>query len=132
MSLDFTYEANLTLSRLWPRLSAILLNPIEADLFQQRCQAHFPKLFQQLYVLYGQRYDFFYHLEQILVTATNAYATRSVDLKAHDQARLQNPTWFQSEQMVGAMGYADRLATDLTDLQAKIPYFTELGLTYLH
>ncbi len=44
----------------------------------------------------------------------------------------QNPTWHQSEQMLGGVCYVDLFAGDLKGLQAKIPYFKELGLTYLH
>jgi amylosucrase len=46
--------------------------------------------------------------------------------------READPTWFQSEQMLGGVCYVDLFAGDLAQLRTKIPYFQELGLTYLH
>ncbi|MBZ0275617.1 MAG: amylosucrase, partial [Anaerolineae bacterium] len=43
-----------------------------------------------------------------------------------------NPTWFQSHSMMGGVCYVDRFAGNLSGIRSKIPYFTELGLTYLH
>ncbi len=40
--------------------------------------------------------------------------------------------WFQSEQMVGGVCYVDLFAGNLAGVRDKIPYFKELGLTYLH
>lgn len=34
--------------------------------------------------------------------------------------------------MIGGVCYVDRFAGDLTGVRKKIPYFKELGLTYLH
>jgi glycosidase len=64
--------------------------------------------------------------------AAHTFASRSPHLKALDQERESNPTWFQSEQMMGGVYYVDRFAGDFAGIRAKIPYFVELGLTYLH
>ena len=48
--------------------------------------------------------------------------------------RCERPTrrWYQSHRMVGAMCYVDLFAGDLLGLREKVPYLTELGVTYLH
>src|SRR5512136_418241 len=61
-----------------------------------------------------------------------AWLTRPAELKALDAEREANPHWFQSNQMVGGVCYVDLFAGDLNGLRAKIPYFKEMGLTYLH
>jgi len=49
-----------------------------------------------------------------------------------DAERENNPDWFQSNQMLGGVCYVDLFAGNLKGVQEKIPYFKELGLTYLH
>ena len=62
----------------------------------------------------------------------DSYRLRSSDLKDLDTEKLKQPDWFQSNQMVGAVCYVDLFAGNLTDLQKKIPYLKEMGITYLH
>ena len=124
-----------SLARLLPRLEARFAARVEADQWQgylQRVHAHFPRLFGLLYRLYGHHYDFFYHLDNILSTATEMWLERSDELKALDASREADPHWFQSNRMVGAMCYVDLFSGDLAGLRARVPYFTELGITYLH
>ena len=96
------------------------------------CATHFPRLFRLLLHLYGNRYDFFYHLERILEAGARMWLARPADLKALDTRREADPGWFQSEQMLGGVCYVDLFAGNLAGIRAKIPYFKELGLTYLH
>lgn len=125
-------QADLTLKRLLPRITPVLGDTDESKDFLKRLYQHFPRLFRLLYGLYGNQYDFFYHIEEILLTAANAFVARPTDLKQLDQARTDNRLWFQSEKMVGAVCYVDRFAGDLQGIHAKIPYLQELGVTYLH
>ena len=53
-------------------------------------------------------------------------------LKALDAAREGDDRWFQSQQMLGGVCYVDLFAGNLAGIRAKLPYFQELGLTYLH
>src|SRR5690606_19194867 len=46
--------------------------------------------------------------------------------------RLNDPAWFQSEQMVGGALYVDLFSENLSKLRECIPYFKRLGLTYVH
>ncbi len=124
-----------SLSRLLPTLrrefAASVDRPVWA-IYERRLQDHFPDLFRLLLGLYGNQYDFFYHLEQILVLTARCWLDRPADLQELDAQRERSPRWFQSEQMLGGVCYVDLFAGDLRRLQAKIPYFQELGLTYLH
>ncbi|HXV44032.1 MAG TPA: alpha-amylase family protein, partial [Anaerolineae bacterium] len=130
-------QAELSLARLLPRLEAHCCAEIETEpevwqAFISRLNENFGRLFPLLFHLYGSQYDFFYHLEQILVTAARMWLARPAELKALDEARERDPFWFQSQQMVGGVCYVDLFAGDLNGIRQKIPYFKELGLTYLH
>ncbi len=128
-------QADISLARLMPRLQAQFASEAggeEWDAFQARLQKHFPTLFGHLLELYGQYYDFFYHLESILQMAARMWLVRPSDLKSLDREREEDPYWFQSERMLGGVCYVDLFAGDLAGLRQKIPYFKELGLTYLH
>jgi glycosidase len=130
--MDFVKESQITLQRLWPRLESVLPKGKDQTTFYARLESHFPTVFRLLYDIYGQRYDFFYHLEQIMLTTAQMYAERAADLKALDYAREQNPAWFHSEKMIGGVCYVDLFAGDLEGIRERIPYFEELKLTYLH
>ncbi len=129
---DLARKAQLSLERLLPRLEPTLDAMQDRELFVKRLQDNFPALFRHLYNLYGSQYDFFYHLEQILIHLAALFAARPDDLKALDAEREANPAWFQNEKMVGGVCYVDLFAADLKGLRKHIPYFRELGLTYIH
>jgi amylosucrase/maltose alpha-D-glucosyltransferase/alpha-amylase len=128
-------HSNESLSRLIPRLEARFAGEVDEGEWQaylQRIKTHFPRLFKLLHRLYGGEYDFFYYLEDILATATHMWTSRPAELKALDVMREADPHWYQSHRMIGAMCYVDLFADDLAGLRERIPYFTELGVTYLH
>lgn len=127
-------QAKLSLDRLMPRLEARFAGA-DSDAwaaYAARLRAHFPRLFRLLLHLYGGRYDFFYHLERILEAGAQMWLARPADLKALDAQREADQGWFQSEKMLGGVCYVDLFAGNLAGIRAKIPYFRELGLTYLH
>lgn len=129
--------AALSLRRLLPRLEARFAAEAAADpagwaAFTTRLQGHFGALFAHLLALYGGRYDFFYHLENIVAVAARSWRDRATDLRALDAAREADPSWFQSERQLGGVCYVDLFAGALAGTRARIPYFRELGLTYLH
>ena len=129
-------QANLTLGRLLPRLSGefpeVDTNSTEWKAFLVRLETHFPRLFTLLLQLYGDQYDFFYHLEQLLFLMVKSWLQRPAALKALDKRRQANPAWFESNQMLGGVCYVDLFAQNLKGIEEKIPYFQELGLNYLH
>jgi len=124
-----------TLNRLLPRLEAKYAARVDEDEWQGfvlRIRRHFGQLFRCLHSLYGRQYDFFYHLESILSSATEMWLARPADLKALDAIREHDPEWFLSHRMLGAMCYVDLFAGDLKGLGERIGYLSELGITYLH
>ncbi|HKP55015.1 MAG TPA: alpha-amylase family glycosyl hydrolase [Chloroflexia bacterium] len=128
-------QAEITLGRLLPRLESQFGAGADAEewaAFKARLQRNFLNLFRLLLELYGRHYDFFYHLESILATAARMWLARSPDLKKLDKVREADPLWFQSEKMLGGVCYVGLFAGDLDGVRQKIPYFKELGLTYLH
>ncbi|MGD1992828.1 MAG: alpha-amylase family glycosyl hydrolase [Anaerolineae bacterium] len=127
-------EAARSLDRILPRLRERFAgaDPAVWAPFESRLAANFETLFSLLRHLYGHQYDFFYHLESILEMAARMWLERPQPLKALDREREQNPLWFQSQEMLGGVCYVDRFAGDLQGIQERIPYFKELGLTYLH
>jgi amylosucrase/maltose alpha-D-glucosyltransferase/alpha-amylase len=125
----------IALRRLFPRIEKRFQDrtgSVEWEAYTQRITRHFPRLFQRLHTLYGTHYDFYYHLENILASATEIWLARPDELKALDALREADPHWYLSNRMVGAMCYVDLFAGDLAALRARIPYLSELGITYLH
>lgn len=125
----------IALKRLFPRIEARFKDQTEAaewEAYAQRIKRHFPRMFERLHTLYGKHYDFYYHLESILASATEMWLARPAELKALDALRETDPHWYQSNRMVGAMCYVDLFAGDLQRLRERIPYLSELGITYLH
>jgi len=127
-------QPQLSLDRLLPTLRERYAShdPAGWPIFECRLRTNFRRLFELLLHLYGGRYDFFYHLESILSTAARLWLARPVDLKALDEAREAAPAWFQGQKMLGGVCYVDLFAGNLAGLRARLPYFKELGLTYLH
>ena len=128
-------QASSSLSRLLPLLTERYSNKVEEGEWQgylERLNQHFPRLFGLLHQLYGKEYDFFYHLAEILNTATKAWINRPPELKALDAIREHDPKWYQSNRMLGAVCYVDLYAGDLKKMKEKIPYLKEIGGTYLH
>jgi len=100
--------------------------------FSKRLERHFPALLRELAKLYGERSDFLDFLEDLLAQAFDAWVARPADLRALDATREADPLWFQSQRMLGGVCYVDLYAGNLKGVQAQIPYFKELGLSYLH
>jgi len=137
LTLHLEHEAHRTLERLLPRMEKELSESIATDpqgwqAFAERLHKYFPSLFNLYLGLYGERYDFFFHIEDLLVSLARSWFARPDDLRALDQAREAHPLWFQSNNMLGGVCYVDLFAGNLEGIKSKIPYFKELGLTYLH
>lgn len=133
---DLDFEAELTLQRILPRVLAFWPETPVSDPgfqeFQSRLTENWQSLFRHLYELYGNRYDFFYHIQEIAVTAAKAWKDRPESLRKVDAHRINNPDWFQSERIVGGALYVDLFSENLGRLREHIAYFKDLGLTYLH
>jgi amylosucrase len=100
--------------------------------FERRFDRHFPDLSRLFRSLYGSRPDFEDQLASLLLQIARSWKERPADLKIVDAEREGNSDWFQSNRMLGGVCYVDRYAGDLEGVRSRIPYFKELGLTYLH
>jgi amylosucrase len=128
-------QAAISLGRLWPRLDAVLVEqatPAQRQKFEARLRSEWERLFGLLIALYGDHYDFFYQLEQILLAAARSWLARPEWLKQLDAQREADPEWFQSQRVVGGVLYVDLFSGTLAKLGEHLPYFKALGLTYLH
>lgn len=130
-------HATRSLGRLLPRLRLEMADVVKEDpsgwqVFERRLSREWERLFGLLLRLYGQHYDFFYHLEQIVAAAARSWAGRPSALRELDARREADPTWFQSQQMIGAVCYVDLFAGTLNGVRERIPYLKQFGVTYLH
>ncbi len=100
--------------------------------FLGNVELHLPRLHDLFVQLYGDRADGFESLASVVDLARRSWAARPDDLKAVDRGRASDPEWFTDERMVGGVCYVDRYAGGLSGIRDAIPYFRELGLTYLH
>ncbi|TYC99948.1 amylosucrase [Arthrobacter echini] len=98
--------------------------------FEVRVEAEFPRLQRLFHTLYGPEADG--ELLRVVLDAAASWQERPADLKHLDTLRAMAPDWFQSNRMLGGVCYVDLFAGDLAGLRERIPYFRELGLTYLH
>ena len=130
------FRADLTLRRLRPRLEETWrvekTDDSKRHEFELRLNEHWRDLFGILFQLYGNRFDFHYHIEQILTTAVRAWAQRDQTLCELDQRRMNDPTWIQSQEIAGGALYVDLFGENLSKLREHVGYFKDLGLTYLH
>ncbi|ALS98748.1 amylosucrase [Lacimicrobium alkaliphilum] len=125
-------EAAKALTKILQQLDTKALCASEKKQFVARLETHFPALFASLIELYGERYDFFYYLQQIVNTLLTGYQQRDEHLHQLDSKRLAEPLWYRHQNMLGMACYVDLFAGDLKKLQKKLPYLQELGITYLH
>ncbi len=102
------------------------------DAFLARFDVQFPRLHGFFAELYGARPDGQQQLAETVAAASTAWNTRPLELKVRDAQREAEPGWFESERMLGGVCYVDRYAGNLEGIREQIPYFRELGLTYLH
>ncbi|MBI1324038.1 amylosucrase [bacterium] len=130
----FRINAASSLKRILPKLKDKFrqVPAPEWDSFEQRLNLHFERLFRSLYKLYGRQYDFFYHLDKVLSTAVESWVARPSHLKALDAAHETDRCWYQSHRILGYTTYVDLFAGDLESVRKHVPYFKELGVTYLH
>lgn len=100
--------------------------------FLATAELHLPRLHGLFHRLYGEHPDGLERLASVVDLARRSWAQRPADLRALDRERDSSPDWFESERMLGGVCYVDRYAGGLSGIRDQIPYFRELGLTYLH
>ncbi|KAK5938937.1 hypothetical protein PMZ80_009129 [Knufia obscura] len=105
---------------------------LDDEAFQARLNAHFITVFAIFAGLYGYRNDCLDQLVDLILMCGKSWQARDPELRKIDKQREVDPEWYMSNQMLGGVCYVDRYAKNLKGIKAKIPYFKELGLTYLH
>lgn len=130
--MNLEIESQRCLTRILHSLELDGLSKADNKLFISRVEQHFPRLFGLLFEIYGHRYDFYYHLQELIQTLASGFAKRPLKLKQKDKKRLAEPDWYLKENMLGMACYVDLFAGDLKGLQQRIPYLKSLGITYLH
>ena len=113
------------------RLATEHAGPFDAP-FARRFAEHLPALHPLFVELYGEHADGLEQLAAVVAEAAASWNARPLELKARDDLREREPGWYLSNQMLGGVCYVDRYAGDLQGVRDSIPYFQELGLTYLH
>src|SRR5215207_4348260 len=117
-------EAHRTFQRILPRVEEILKPEIEKDRLgwgqiSSRLHRNFPTLFTLYADVYSDRYDFFFHLEDLILSIARLWFSRPQDLRELDLERESNPRWFESNQMLGAVCYVDLFAENLAGIRSK-------------
>ena len=130
-------QIEITLARLLPRLekafsSQVARQPEYWNAFTNRLHRNFPRLFELYFHLYAGQFDFYFHLQDLLEALARNWFERPDDLKSLDAQREADPDWFQSNRILGGVVYVDLFSHDLEGIRQQIPYFKELGLTYVH
>jgi amylosucrase len=100
--------------------------------FIARLDMNFITIYAIFVELYGYRNDCLDQVVDLITLAGRSWRDRPQDLKELDRQRELNPDWYMSNKMLGGVCYVDRYAGNLEGVREKIPYFKELGLTYLH
>ncbi|MFA6846648.1 MAG: amylosucrase [Sphaerochaetaceae bacterium] len=93
----------------------------------------FAKRKDELEYLYRKLYgDGRWYLDQLEQEMASFDAARSMELKELDKRREANSGWYKDKHMLGVTMYVDLFAGNLLELEEKIPYLKEMGVTYLH
>ncbi|MGM0432518.1 MAG: alpha-amylase family protein [Spirochaetota bacterium] len=100
--------------------------------FAARLDAYFDDLFAYLKILYGERDDFLYFLEDLITDIWMGVLERPDDLVHRDEEHSAETQWFTSNDVVGGVCYVDLFAGDLAKLLDKLDYIEELGINMLH
>ena len=133
MSMNIQQQARASLAYVKQQLAQTGDNAYLQDKdFVGRLDMNFITLFGLFVELYGFRADCLDQIVDLIKMCGNSWNERPSDLQALDKQREVDKEWYMSNKMLGGVCYVDLYAGDLSGVKAKIPYFKELGLTYLH
>lgn len=99
--------------------------------FAQRFELHSRELKELYWEIYsGNPYYSVEDKYKNLVDLMEAYQSqRSTSLKRKD---VQNTSWYHQSNIIGTTLYIDLFSDDIKNFSQYIPYFVELGITFIH
>lgn len=100
--------------------------------FVHRVDTYLPVLALKYFEIYRDCAEAYPKFRMMVASLIDSWMDRSERLKKRDDTRDKTSDWFRSNEMVGGVCYVDLYAGTLKKLIQRIPYFKELGLTYLH
>jgi amylosucrase len=100
--------------------------------FRNRLERFFTELRDPLLAIYGDDERFPAQFDALLDAIAHTAAERTPELRMLDHEREITPDWLQREQALGYVTYVDRFGGTLAGVRERLPYLTELGVTYLH
>jgi amylosucrase len=104
----------------------------DADAFLARARVHLPAAVDELVPLFGSTTGVEALVRSLLTQVLDAAVERPEALRLLDHRREIDPGWFQSPGMLGYVLYVDQFAGTLRNVEDKLDYLGELGVTYLH
>ena len=96
--------------------------------FERRFSRHRDELEWLFMELYNDRDA----LHRFGAMMREAWACREEELRALDRVREADPHWYRGANMLGMTMYTGLFAGNLRGVMERLPYLTELGVTYLH
>ncbi|PSL37438.1 amylosucrase [Labedella gwakjiensis] len=100
--------------------------------YDERLSAELPRLQSLFGEIYGNGSRATAEFDGLLHDLERSWGERSAAMRRLDERHEADPDWFSSNQMLGGVCYVDLYAGRLDGVRSRIPYFRELGLTYLH
>ncbi|MBR6090439.1 MAG: hypothetical protein IKP86_10925, partial [Anaerolineaceae bacterium] len=99
---------------------------------ESRLKEYLPRLTDLYFELYNGCINAYPQFFNLLDCMAENWVKRDSYLKASDREKIADPDWICSNQMAGAVCYVDLFAGNLSGIRKKLPFFKELGITYLH
>ena len=106
--------------------------PRDVDVFWLRMERWFEDARRPLFALYGDRPDYIAQADAIFDCIVDACLDRPEPLRLLDLERQMTPDWFERPSMIGYVFYPRLFAGTLRDVQSRLDYLQEMGVTYLH
>lgn len=126
-----TFSDTEILSRIEKNVLGSYRNKKGYPFFRARLSEYFPGLFTHLLDLYGERADFIYQLDEIIETSCRVSLNMQT-IHKHSLKEKSAGLYKGSQEEVGAVFYVDLFAGKLKDIESRIPYLQELGVTFIH
>jgi amylosucrase len=102
------------------------------NLFYTRILANTSAIFELYLELYQHHPAAEVHFATLIENVIEAYVQRPASLKLRDKEKAEKENWFLSNEIAGMSLYVDRFCGNLKNMQARLDYFEQLGVNFLH